>query len=95
MRLRRSWPLVNTVTSQMRGKVSERLLLEALKQAGENRLLGEEHFAVDGTPIQNGVRGLDQPVQFPRESRSAEAGHGFGGEKLLRDTHDSKTDPEA
>jgi len=75
----------------MKGEVSERLLLQVLKQAGEKHLLSEEHFTVDGTLIQAWANRRS----FREKPDPPARGTGFGGKKLLRDTHQSKTDPEA
>lgn len=75
----------------MKGEVSERLLLEVLRQAGEKHLLSEEHFTVDGTLIQAWANRRS----FHQKPDPPERGTGYGGKKLLRDTHESKTDPEA
>ncbi len=75
----------------MAGEVSQRLLETVLRQAGEQALLSEEHFTVDGTLIQAWA---SRRSFVPREKPS-EKGSGSGGKKLLRDTHESKTDPEA
>jgi hypothetical protein len=75
----------------MRGEVSERLLLEVLKQAGEKHLLSEEHFTVDGTLIQAWANRRS----FREKPDPPDKGTGWGGKKLLRDTHESTTDPEA
>ena len=75
----------------MQGEVSERLLLEVLRQAGEKHLLSEEHFTVDGTLIQAWANRRS----FHEKPDPPERGTGFGGKKLLRDTHESQTDPEA
>ncbi len=75
----------------MVGDVSQRLLEAVLRQAGEHALLSEEHFTVDGTLIQAWAsRNSFVPKQKPPEK-----GSGTGGKKLLRDTHESKSDPEA
>ena len=75
----------------MRGEVSERLLLEVLKQAGEKGLLSEEHFTVDGTLIQAWANRRS----FRPKSDPPSRGTGARGRKLLRDTHASATDPQA
>lgn len=75
----------------MRGEVSERLLVEVLKQASEKQLLSEEHFTVDGTLIQAWANRRS----FREKPDPPERGTGFGGKKLLRDTHESTSDPEA
>jgi transposase len=75
----------------LRGEVAERLLLAVVEQAHARRLLSEEHFTVDGTLIQAWVNRRS----FGRRRTPPDKGTGFGGKKLLRDTHESTTDPEA
>jgi transposase len=75
----------------LQGAVSQRLLLAVVEQARAQGLLSEEHFTVDGTLLEawanrNSFRPKDPP---PTE------GTGSGGRKLLRDTPESSTDPEA
>jgi transposase len=75
----------------MEGEISQQLLAAVVRQAQEKNLLSEEHFTVDGTMIQAWAsRKSFQPKQEPPKK-----GSGVGGKKLLRDTHESKTDPEA
>ncbi len=75
----------------MDGEVSQRLLEAVLRQAAEHELLSEEHFTVDGTLIEAWAsRNSFRPKEKPPEK-----GSGSGGKKLLRDTHESTTDPEA
>jgi hypothetical protein len=62
-----------------------------LRQAAEHDLLSEEHFTVDGTLIQAWA----SRKSFVPKEKPPEKGSGSGGKKLLRDTHESKTDPEA
>jgi transposase len=75
------------------GEVSQGLLSSVLAQARENNLLSEEHFTVDGTLIQAwaAARSFEQKSDPPKPG----AGSGYGGEVLLRDQVESKTDPEA
>ena len=75
------------------GEVSQGLLASVLVQARENNLLSEEHFTVDGTLIQAwaAARSFEQKSDPPKPG----AGSGYGGEVLLRDQVESKTDPEA
>jgi transposase len=75
------------------GEVSQGLLASVLVQAGENNLLSEEHFTVDGTLIQAwaAARSFEEKSDPPKPG----AGSGYGGEVLLRDKVESKTDPEA
>src|SRR5258708_12237567 len=75
------------------GGVSQELLEAVLVEAGENNLLSEEHFTVDGTLIQAwaAARSFEEKSDPPKPGE----GSGYGGEVLLRDTVESKTDPEA
>lgn len=75
------------------GAVSERLLRGVVAEAGEKRLLSGEHFTVDGTLIQAwaGSRSFEEKSNAPRPGQ----GSGRGGEVLLRERVESKTDPEA
>ena len=75
------------------GEVSQGLLSSVLVQAGENNLLSEEHFTVDGTLIQAwaSARSFEEKSDPPKPG----AGSGYGGEVLLRDKVESQTDPEA
>ena len=75
----------------MAGEVSQRLLEVVLQQAAEHRLLSEEHFTVDGTLIEAWA----SRRSFVPKEKPPEKGSGSGGKKLLRDTHESKSDPEA
>ena len=75
----------------MGGEISQRLLEAVLRQASENDLLSEEHFTVDGTLIEAWAG----RKSFVPKEKPPEKGSGSGGKKLLRDTHESKSDPEA
>jgi len=75
----------------IRGEVAERLLLAVVQQAHANRLLSEEHFTVDGTLIQAWANRRT----FKERPDPPARGTGSGGKKLLRDTHECSTDPEA
>ena len=77
----------------IRGEVSQGLLASVLVEARENNLLSEEHFTVDGTLIQAwaAARSFEEKSDPPKPG----AGSGYGGEVLLRDKVESKTDPEA
>ena len=75
----------------MDGEVSQRLLEAVVQQAAENNLLSEEHFTVDGTLIEAWA----SRKSFVPKEKPPEGGSGAGGKKLLRDTHESKTDPQA
>ena len=75
----------------MNGEVSQRLLTAVLQQAEKHQLLSAEHFTVDGTLIEAWAG----RKSFVAKDQPPEKGSGWGGKKLLRDTHESKTDPEA
>jgi transposase len=75
----------------MEGEVSQRLLAAVLAQAQEHGLLSEEHFTVDGTLIEAWA----SRKSFVPKDEPPTKGSGWRGKKLLRDTHESKTDPEA
>ena len=75
----------------MEGELSQRLLEAVLRQAQEKNLLSEEHFTVDGTMIQAWA----SRKSFVPKEKPPERGSGSKGKKLLRDTHESKTDPQA
>lgn len=75
----------------MRGEVAERLLLAVVQQAHARHLLSQEHFTVDGTLIQAWANRRS----FKQKPDPPARGTGWGGKKLLRDTHESSTDPEA
>jgi transposase len=75
------------------GEVSQRLLGAVVEQAREQNLLSEEHFTVDGTLIQAwaAARSFKPKDDVPKPGQ----GSGSGGEVLLRDKVESKTDPES
>jgi transposase len=75
----------------IRGEVSERLLLAIVEQAHAGGLLSEEHFTVDGTLIQAWA----SRRSFKEKPDPPSRGTGARGRKLLRDTHESTTDPDA
>jgi transposase len=71
--------------------VSQQLLLAVLAEAHEQQLLSEEHFTVDGTLIQAWANRRS----FKPKDGPPDRGTGARGRKLLRDTHESTTDPDA
>lgn len=72
-------------------EASTELLLAVVEQAREHRLLSEEHFRVDGTLIQAWA----SRRSFKPKPEPPARGTGARGRKLLRDTHESTTDPQA
>ena len=75
----------------LQGEVSQRLLVAVVEQARAQSLLSEEHFTVDGTLLEAWA---NRNRFVPKDPPPAK-GTGSGGKKLLRDTHESSTDPEA
>jgi transposase len=73
------------------GKVAELFFDQVLEQAEEHQLLSDEHFTVDGTLIEAWANRRS----FQEKKDPPEQGSGRDGKKLLRDTHESKTDPES
>jgi len=73
------------------GEVAQKFFAAVREQAERAGLLSDEHFTVDGTLIEAWAsRRSYEPKPDPPER-----GTGARGRKLLRDTHASKTDPEA
>jgi len=77
----------------IRGEVSQKLLAAVLAEAQEKQLLSAEHFTVDGTLIQ--AWAASRSFQEKSDPPAPGQGSGHGGEVLLRDKVESKTDPEA
>jgi transposase len=73
------------------GEVTQRLLAGVLEQARSRQLLSEEHFTVDGTILEAWA----SRDSFEPKDPGAVVGTGARGRKCLRDTHESKTDPQA
>jgi len=82
----------------LEGEVSHRFFAQVLAQAEDADLLSKEHFSVDGTLIE----ALASHKSYrPKDEEGTPGGGGlnptvdFRGEKLCRDTHESKMDTEA
>jgi transposase len=73
------------------GEASRQLLLAVIEEARVHQLLSEEHFTVDGTLLQAWA----SRRSFREKPDPPDRGTGVRGRKLLRDTHESTTDPEA
>jgi|SRR5580658_7844769 transposase len=73
------------------GEASRQLLLAVVEEAGAHQLLSEEHFTVDGTLLQAWA----SRRSFKEKPDPPSRGTGTRGRKLLRDTHESTTDPDA
>jgi len=75
----------------LRGDVAQQWLAAVVRMLQQRHLIDEEHFSVDATLIgANAGEGSYQPRQNPPRT-----GSGRRGELLKRDTHESKTDPDA
>jgi len=75
----------------LEGEIAKQFFEEVLAQAAEHQLLSDEHFTVDGTLIEAWA----SRRSFKEKKDPPERGSGRDGKKLLRDTHESETDPEA
>ncbi len=75
----------------LQGEVSQRLLRAVVEQARAQNLLSEEHFTVDGTLLEAWANRNSFAPKDPPPAK----GTGSRGKKLLRDTHESSTDPDA
>jgi len=73
------------------GAVAQKFFAAVVQQAREAGLLSDEHFTVDGTLIEAWA----SRRSFVEKKDPPARGTGARGRKLLRDTHESKTDPEA
>ena len=75
----------------LEGEIAAGFFEQVRAQARRHRLLSDEHFTVDGTLLEAWAnRRSFHPRKDPPET-----GSGAGGQKVLRDTHESRTDPEA
>jgi len=75
----------------LEGKIAELFFDAVLAQAEEHRLLSDEHFTVDGTLIEAWANRRS----FQEKKEAPGRGSGARGRKLLRDTHESTSDPES
>jgi transposase len=75
----------------LEGEVAGKFFERVLEQARAKQLLSDEHFTVDGTLIEAWANRRS----FHEKKDPPSRGSGQHGKKLLRDTHESKTDPES
>jgi transposase len=73
------------------GEASRQLLLAVIDEAQAHQLLSQDHFTVDGTLLQAWA----SRRSFKQKPDPPDRGTGGRGRKLLRDTHESTTDPES
>jgi hypothetical protein len=75
----------------LKGDIAQRFFEAIGRQAFEKNLLSDEHFTVDGTLLEAWA----SKKSYQKKDHPPEQGSGSRGEMLLRDTHESKTDPDA
>lgn len=75
----------------IQGEVAQEFFLAVRGQAERAGLLSDEHFTVDGTLLEAWA----SRRSFEPRADPPQRGTGARGRKLLRDTHVSKSDPEA
>jgi len=73
------------------GEIAQKFFAAIREQAARAGLLSDEHFTVDGTLIEAWA----SRRSYEAKAEPPQRGTGARGRKLLRDTHQSKTDPEA
>jgi len=83
----------------LEGEIAQRFFAEVLGQAERAGLLSKEHFSVDGTLIEalaslKSYRPKDED-EPPTRGGGRNPSVDFRGEKRRRETHESKTDPDA
>jgi len=75
----------------LNGNIAQAFLGKVLEQAQQLGLLSSEHFTVDGTLLEAWA----SMKSYQKKENPPDKGSGTRGQKLLRDTHASQTDPEA
>jgi transposase len=75
----------------LEGNIASAFFEQVLAQADGHGLLSDEHFTVDGTLIEAWANRRS----FREKKEPPKRGSGSKGKKLLRDTHESGSDPEA
>ena len=75
----------------LEGEIAEKFFQRVIEPARQRGLLSDEHFTVDGTLIEAWANRRS----FHEKKDPPKKGSGSKGQKLLRDTHESETDPEA
>jgi transposase len=75
----------------LEGEVAEKFFQQVIEPAKQQGLLSDEHFTVDGTLIEAWANRRS----FHEKKDPPTSDSGYKGQKLLRDTHESGTDPEA
>jgi len=75
----------------LEGDIAQKFFEAIVQQACEKGLLSDEHFTVDGTLLEAWA----SKKSYQTKDQPPARGSGSRGEVLLRDTHESKTDPDA
>src|SRR5437879_7178087 len=75
----------------LEGEIAQECFEGVPRQAEEQGLVSDEHFTVDGTLLEAWA----SRQSFQEKKEPPERGTGSGGRQTLRDTHESRTDPEA
>jgi transposase len=75
----------------LKGDIAKQFFLAVRGQAEARGLLSDEHFTVDGTLLEAWA----SMKSFQKKEEPPEKGSGTRGNVLLRDTHESTTDPDA
>jgi transposase len=73
------------------GEIASRFFVAVRGQLERSGLLSDEHFTVDGTMLEAWANRRS----FHERPEPPQRGSGHHGKRLLRDTHESRTDPEA
>jgi Transposase DDE domain len=73
------------------GEIADEFFAQVVKQARAAGLLSDEHFTVDGTLLEAWANRRS----FHPKDEPPTKGTGARGRKLLRDTHESSSDPES
>jgi transposase len=75
----------------LKGNMAQAFFEAVGEQARDKGLLSDEHFTVDGTLLEAWA----SKKSYQKKDEEPKQGSGSRGEVLLRDTHASKTDPDA
>jgi len=75
----------------LQGEISQKFFEQVREQAQRAGLLEDEHFTVDGTLL----AAWASRESFQPKADPPQRGSGVRGRKLLRDLHESRTDPQA
>ena len=75
----------------LKGDIAQAFFEAVSQQAVQRGLLSEEHFTVDGTLLEAWA----SKKSYHQKESVPEQGSGSRGDLLLRDTHESQTDPDA